>query len=106
MAKKNGNWWKIIASIGVIVGILGTAGAIVHSNGKQTRAVADTEKHVVELKEDGCEPANDGIIRITIVETEQKHLKEGLKKLEDGQTVMQETMKANQKEILKAVQEK
>lgn len=114
MAKKNGNWWKIVGAIGVIAGILAAVYGVVYAHGEQARAVQDTEKHVVELekttteniatlKEDGCDPAGEVKDRVLILETDNKYTKESLKKLETGQTTMQETMQKNQTVVLEAI---
>ncbi len=114
MAKKNGNWWKIVGAIGVIVTLGGTGGGIFYSHGVQARTAQDTEKHVVALekttsediatlKEEGCDPAEEANDDILVVKTEIKYIKEGIDDIKTEQKAMQRTAVERQEAVLKAI---
>lgn len=91
MAKKI-NGLRIVYTI---VGLLAIGAGLVVTFTLQGASIASTSTRIVELKKEGCGPAEEVKDRVLVLETNYGHTQKSLKNLETGQ-----------KAILKAIQEK
>ena len=85
---RNGKTKTIIVIATFVIFGIGTWTTFILAGSDVKDTAEDAEKAVAVLKEDGCEPADEAIARCLVLETNYKHTKECLKKLETGQEVI------------------
>lgn len=59
----------------------------------QGASIASTSTRIVELKDEGCDPAEEANARCLVLETNYKHTKECLDDLKTGQQVLLEAIR-------------
>ena len=99
MAKKNGTLRKI----SIIVTLLVIFASIVGSWVLQKDAIAENIEDVANLKEEGCDPAEEAGDEILVIKTEMKYIKGGIDDIKLEQKAMQETAVERQEAVLKAI---
>lgn len=92
--KKTNGTWKYYLGVGLTLLLAG--GGIIYNHGSQAKAYEQTEKDVIELKIDGCNPSGENTTDIAVI-------KESLDNIEITQTEMRAEHKEGQKLILEAI---
>ena len=69
----------------------------------QGASIASTATRIVELKKEGCDPAEEAGDDILVIKTEMRYIKGGIDDIKLEQKTMQKTAVERQEAVLKAI---
>ncbi len=87
----------------IIVSLLVIGAGLVVTFTLQGASIDLTSTRIVELKKEGCDPAEEAGDEILVIKTEMKYIKGGIDDIKLEQKAMQETAVERQAAVLKAI---